>query len=162
MMIKKIDEMASEKGWTIEKKSTVKFNLPESLVNRYGSFPADWTEFNSTIDSLINQAETVWFLCSKDYEKQDEGSFCWNEWELISLQAASDNKDEEWQKNIRQFWDAHLPIVLSVGNDYEYYAIRLTDGFIVYGYEPEFEECVEVAQSFTEFVEKIISDEIDL
>lgn len=157
-----IDEVASRKGWTIEKKSTLKFDLPESIVNRYGSFPADWTEFISNIDSFVNQVETVWFLCSKDYKKQDEDSFRWNEWELISLQAAYDDEDEECQDNIRQFWDAHLPIILSVGNGYEYYAIRLCDGFIVYGYEPEFEKYEEVAKSFTEFVEKIISGEIDL
>jgi hypothetical protein len=161
-MLNKIDKLAIKKGWTIEKKSTPKFDLPESIANRYGSFPADWTEFISNIDSFINQVETVWFLCSKDYKEQDENSFRWNELELISLQAADDYGDEECQDNIRQFWDAHLPIVLSVGNDYEYFAIRLSDGFIVYGYEPEFEEYEEVAKSFIEFVEKIISREIDL
>lgn len=162
MMINKINEVATKKGWTIGKKSTPKFDLPEVVVNRYGCFPADWTEFISNIDGFVNEDETVWFLCSKDYKAQDENSFRWNEWELISLQAASDDEDRKWQDNIRQFWDAHLPIVLSVDNGYEYYAIRLSDGFIIYGHEPEFEEYEEVAKSFTEFVEKIISGEIDL
>ncbi len=161
-MLNKIDEVATKKGWITEKKDTPNFDLHKSIVNRYGSFPADWTEFISNIDSLVNEAETVWFLCSKDYKEQDEGSFRWNEWELISQQAAFDNRDKQWQDSIYHFWDAHLPIVLSVGNGYEYYAIRLLDGFIVYGYEPEFEEYEEVAKSFTEFIEKIISGEIDL
>ncbi|QUH20588.1 hypothetical protein [Alkaliphilus sp. B6464] len=65
-------------SFEINKEGLPKFDLPESIVNRYGSFPADCTEFISNIDSLVNQAETVWFLCSKDYKEQDEDYFRWN------------------------------------------------------------------------------------
>ena len=41
---------------------------------------------------------------------------------------------------------------MSVRDDYEYHAIDLTDGSIVYGYKEFFEEPTKIAASFTDFL----------
>ncbi len=43
-----------------------------------------------------------------------------------------------------------------------YYAISMNDGSIVYGSEPEFEECKIVANSFEDFLLKIMKCEISI
>ena len=54
------------------------------------------------------------------------------------------------------FWDAHLPIIMSVAEGhYSYYAISAADGAVVSGSEPEFESCEAAAASLEAFLEKI-------
>lgn len=67
-----------------------------------------------------------------------------------------------WKKAITSFWDNHLPVYISANGEYEYYALRMTDGCIVHGIEPEFEETIVVANSFFEFIEKICVGEINV
>ncbi|EDK4067349.1 hypothetical protein GGC09_01250 [Listeria monocytogenes] len=50
--------------------------------------------------------------------------------------------------------------MMSVGGSYEYYAIALNDGSVVHGSEPEFEESLVVADSFADFLLKIVAGEI--
>ena len=50
--------------------------------------------------------------------------------------------------------------MLCVGGEYEYYAINTATGIIVHGYEPEFEESSQVADSFFDFLSKIRTNEI--
>ncbi|HAA6474525.1 TPA_asm: hypothetical protein GF092_02615 [Listeria monocytogenes] len=50
--------------------------------------------------------------------------------------------------------------MMSVGGCYEYYAIALNDGSVVHGSEPEFEESLVVADSFAEFLLKIVAGEM--
>lgn len=155
-------KLQSTKSWSALRKEQPAFELPVEIQDRYKTFPRDWVLFISNYLSVVNSTETTWFLCSNDYALQDEDSFCWNEWELISLQAAIDNNDVAWQDSICKFWDKHLPILLSVADGYEYYAIRIFDGVIVKGCEPEFEDCSEVANNFGDLLEKIMSNEIYL
>ena len=84
----------------------------------------------------------------------------WNEWELLSLEAAGN--DAAWKDEIRKFWDGHLPVFLSLESGYAYYAISIKEGSIVYGSEPEFEECKIVADSYEDFMKKIIRGELQL
>ena len=91
---------------------------------------------------------------------QGDKAWQWNEWELLSLEAAGN--DAAWKDEIRKFWDGHLPVFLSLESGYAYYAISIKEGSIVYGSEPEFEECQTVADSFENFMEKIISKKIRL
>ena len=97
-------------------------------------------------------------ICCKDYYEQSENAFQWNEWERISLESAED--DEEWKKEISAFWDVHFPIAMSVKDGYSYYAMSMENGAIVYGCEPEFEECETVAECFDDFMEKIANGKI--
>ncbi len=149
-----------EKGWNIELREAQREYLPEIIIKRYGNVPKRWLEFIRSIKCMVSSDETAWFLCAEDFEvnvNSDEG-FQWNEWEIIGLRSAED--DEKWEREIRKFWDVHLPIIMSVKGFYSYYAIDVRDGFIVYGAEPEFEECKTVAASFEDFMEKIVKNQL--
>ena len=91
---------------------------------------------------------------------QTDSAFRWNEWELLSLEAAGD--DAAWRAEILAFWDAHLPIVLSVAEGYAYYALSLPDGAVIQGSEPEFEDCRTAAPSFRDFMGQVLRGEIQL
>ncbi len=145
-------------GWKVEASEKTENRLPQAIKERYTNIPQSWLEFISTVKSAINNDGTKWFLCRNDFEIQSEGSFRWNEWEIISLESAE--KDILWEAEIKQFWNSHLPIILSVKNGYAYYAISMENGSIVYGAEPEFEDCDIVASSFEEFMKKVINHEI--
>lgn len=144
-----------QQGWTVSGEDAAPRQLPLCVSGRYHNPPAEWVEFLNCVRSCVSPGETTWFLCLDDFERQDEDSFRWNEWELISLQAAMDDQDTEWQSSIKAFWGNHLPICLSVKGGYGYYAIRLSDGAVVHGTEPEFEETWEAAPSFGQFLEMI-------
>lgn len=79
---------------------------------------------------------------------------------MVSLEGAEG--DAEWENEIKEFWDNHLPIIMSVKCGYSYYAISMKNGSIVQGAEPEFEECEVIAGSFEEFIKKIIKKEISI
>ena len=97
-------------------------------------------EFVSIVKSMIRDDERAWFLCSEDYDMQGDKAWQWNEWELLSLEAAEN--DAAWKDEIRKFWDGHLPVFLSLEGGYAYYAISIKEGSIVYGSEPELSRCI--------------------
>ncbi|AXL12567.1 hypothetical protein DXT68_10730 [Microbacterium foliorum] len=107
----------------------------------------------SSFSLLANVDETVWFLSRDDYSTGADGAFAWNEYEQLSLQAAT--TDDE-AAAISRFWTRHLPLLLSVRNGYEYLAVR-DDGAVVHGAEPEFEEAVVVFSHFDDLLTHIIS-----
>lgn len=150
----------SKNRWTISRQNVSPYRLPECISGRYNSPPAEWVEFLNSISVCVNPDEIAWFLCTNDFNEQGDDAFRWNEFELMSLQAAIDDSDEEWQSAIVKFWDNHLPIYLSVAGGYEYYAIRMSDGVIVHGAEPEFEETTDAAPSFAKFMEMICAGDI--
>lgn len=147
-------------GWIIKKTNMETSNLPE-CINRYNKIPTEYTRFLSGIRSCTNSDETVWMLGTEDFGMQAD-AFKWNEFEIISLQAAADAEDKEWKARIKDFWNHHLPFCLSVKGGYSYYAIRMEDGIVVRGAEPEFEETTETAASFREFMEMVCRKEISL
>lgn len=153
-------EYMKENGWNIELYETQPPCLPKAITDRYGSIPEQWLEFISEIEYMTNADETMWFLCAEDFNVQGDVAFQWNDWEYISLEGAKD--DEEWQAEIKKFWDSHFPIIMSVRDGYSYYAISMENGSIVKGVEPEFEECWPVASSFVDFMEKIIKKQLRL
>lgn len=159
-MIDKFLDCMKNRGWTVETNKEQKFCLSEPMKSRYTGYPESWVEFVSTVKSMIRGDEEVWFLCSEDYDVQGDKAWQWNEWELLSLEAAGN--DAAWKDEIRKFWDGHLPVFLSLESGYAYYAISIKEGSIVYGSEPEFEECKIVADSFEDFMKKIIRGELQL
>ena len=132
--------------------------LPPWITERYHSLPALWLQFIGEVRELFSPDETVWFLCAEDYDTRLDHAWRWNEWEQLSLENAEG--DPDWTREIKAFWHGHLPIVLSVRNGYAYYAISMADGSVVYGSEPEFEECETVAGSFAEFLERVMDGTI--
>jgi len=71
----------------------------------------------------------------------------------MSLEAAG--SDVDWCAAIRSFWQSHFALFLSVNDSYQYFAYCLEGplrGQMVYGSEPEFEECSVVATSLVDFL----------
>ncbi len=149
-----------EQGWVVELNEKREHCLPQVIRERYISVPQQWLDFISAVKSLINDDDTTWFLWGDDFDLQKEHSLRWNEWEIISLESAE--SDTEWESEIREFWNTYLPITMSVKSGYSYYAISMNDGSIVHGSEPEFEEYKIVANSFEDFLQKIMKCEISI
>lgn len=147
-----------EQGWMVALNEKRENRLPQAIEERYTNIPRRWLDFISTVKSLISGDETTWFLCKNNFDVQKEDSFRWNEWEIISLESAGN--DIEWETEIKRFWNIHLPIIMSVKDGYSYYAISMENGSVVYGSGPEFEECEMVADSFEEFLSKIMKRRI--
>ena len=147
-------------GWNVEKNEHATYHMPDFFKTRYKNTPQSWLEFAGSVKCIVTHDESAWFLCAADFAPQADSAFQWNEWELISLGAAED--DANLQANLAAFWNTHLPVFMSVKGVYSYYAISMENGSIVYGSEPEFEECRTVAESFEEFLSKIIHGQIKL
>ncbi|MCX4354871.1 MAG: hypothetical protein OSJ43_01460 [Oscillospiraceae bacterium] len=90
---------------------------------------------------------------------ESEGEFAWNEFQKIEHENAFEDDDRD---AVEQFWRGHLPIMMSVGGGYKYWALRLADGKSVSGYEPMFEETSVAANSLEDFLKKIIDGCISL
>jgi hypothetical protein len=137
-------------GWQVEPAS-LDAEIPKHLLARYGSFPAELVAFISSFSRCTDPTEQAWFVAARDLMRDEP--FRFNELELMSLSAAG--SDEDWSAAIRAFWSGHFPFFLSVAGSYQYFALSLagpTKGSVVYGAEPEFEECSIVAPSLTEFL----------
>ncbi len=161
-MINKIGKFmiwANDNGWDIAKKSGLQLNLDSSIIARYKEIPNEYLEFLSVVEKCVTPNETTWFICENEFNNSSDTEFKWNEYELLSLEAAME--DAVWKSEITTWWDNHLPIVMSVEGGYSFYAIDLTSGAIVRGYEPEFEEVDKVANNLEEFLGLMMSNSIE-
>jgi len=151
---------AKQNNWQVDI-SNEERDIPEWAFRRYSSLPEEYVAFLKQIHILSNREDTCWFL-NVDNFKGAAFDTAWqaNSFEKISLEAA--DGDSEWAETISQFWNEHIPIVFSLKNGYEYYAICLSDGAVVNGIEPDFEETSFVANSLADFFEKIIAGTIVL
>lgn len=152
-MLNGFKEWAKKNGWNIfpAKDSN---DFPDFITERY-TIPENWAQFIRPLEVCENNDATVWFVTPWDFRRHENG-FRWNEFELMSL---------EWcdgDSAVTEFWDRHIPVVQSVKDGYSYYAINTENGKVVYGCEPEFEEAETVADSFEDFIAKIIAGEIKL
>jgi len=147
----KFEEWAKKNNWKITKQTK---DLPSDILERYSNIPESWLSFIEGYGSIMNDKENIWFLTVENFYPKSEDEWRYNEFELISLDTA--DEDEDFISEITNFWNNHIPIIMSVGNGYEYYAIELDSGNIVSGFEPEFEEAETIAESFDEFLEMII------
>ncbi len=142
-----------QQGWIVVERPPRTLRLPREIAAKHPNLPNDLSEFLSGLDSCVNATQTAWFLCEADYAGTSGSAFRWNEWEQMSLAAA--DGDSKLITEIRMFWDAHLPISISVDDGYAYHAVRTTAnefGQIVEGREPLFEEASVVAESFAAFM----------
>lgn len=157
-MYKKFIEWARQNQWDVAEKKYKNLNLNYKFKSRYPEIPMIYIEFLKTVDAIISPNQTKWFLCENNYNETSNLGFKWNEFELLSLEAAKG--DEEWQFEIISWWTKHLPILISVEGEYSFYAIDLANnkGSIVRGYEPEFEEVEIVADNFIDFLNLIIEN----
>jgi len=153
---------AKDNGWDITLKSESGLELGDSIISRYKEIPPNYVEFLKRVKQCIAPNEKTWFICEDEYNNNSNIAFKWNEFELLSLEAAEN--DKEWKTEIVSWWDKHLPIVMSVDEGYSFYAIDLNDniGSIVQGFEPEFEEVEKIANNIEDFLELIITGTIEL
>ncbi len=145
-------ELLKSKGWSVELWAGVTPPaLDPAFTLRYPRIPADYVKFLQTVKSCVNADETVWFLCLDDYNKTNSDSgWEWNAMELIDLDGA----DDDGRAEVIEFWNRHLPFMLSVGGEYAYLAFRVAEepfGSVVEGWEV-LTEATERARSFDEFV----------
>jgi len=137
-------------GWKVDPPA-LDAGIPKHLLERYDDLPDELVAFITSFSRCTNSSEQTWFVAARDLVRSEP--FRFNEFELMSLSAAG--SDGDWSAAIRAFWKRHFPIVLSVAGSYQYFALSLegpTKGSVVYGAEPEFEECSIVAPSLTEFL----------
>ena len=128
--------------------------LNVQFTSRYPRIPSDYFTFLNSFSLLMNHSETTWFNSISDFNQTNtESDFKWNEFEIMSVDAFEG--DREQQQIIKEFWDKHLPIILSVTDGYAFFAIGVAEenfGKVYFGIEPEFEEVELVANSFDEFI----------
>jgi len=149
---------AIRNNWQVEI-SSIEQEIPKEAFCRYAMLPEDYMNFLKHIITLSDETDTGWFLNVDDFK----GTNLDTEWqpcsfEDISIEAA--DGDDELIAEITVFWNEHIPIFFCLANGYEYYAIRLSDGSVVNGIEPEFEETSVVSASFKDFLKKIMTNDI--
>lgn len=129
----------SDAGWVREASTRpADAPVPRPLVGASEPLVA-WV---SSFSVLASPDDQVWFLSAQSYAGgvSDE-AFPWDAFRHESLAAAS-GTDE--RSAVDAFWSAHLPILISVRDGYEYLAVA-PDGQVVRGGEPEYEEVTVVA-----------------
>ena len=140
-----------EGGFIVERRESPK-ELPAELLKRYKNIPLEYLSFLQQFKQITNQEDTSWFNSIEDFDGETDTDFKWNDFELQSLEALED--DEEETEKARNFWNNHIPILMSV-TEYEYLAICLESsryGEIVHGIEPEFEETTKICDNFEQLI----------
>ena len=142
-------------GWTVNVASEPQ-PLPSIINERYPEIPPSLRSFIEHIETCARGDEQVWFLTSADYAGESESSFAWNECESLE----SEDTDADTAAEIQAFWNAHLPILLSIAGDYSYLAVCVDRaspnyGFVVEGYAPEFRETSRLCRSFDDLLDQI-------
>lgn len=127
--------------------------LPEGLLKRHPGIPPDYLQFLRQFTQITNAENTAWFLSVEDFRGESETAFLWNEFESQSEEAFQGDAAE--LESVREFWDKHLPVAMSVKGEYQYLALCLGSenyGAVVYGAEPEYEDAQKVCDSFAELI----------
>ena len=145
-------KIIEEAGFLVTRRNEHK-GLSDNILSRYKKIPTEYLNFLNQFETITNKEDNVWFVSIEDFNEETETDFTWNAFELMSLEAFEEDKEES--ERIRKFWDNHIPILMSV-REYEYLAICLTEdrfGEIVHGIEPEFEEVSKVCNNFEELID---------
>ncbi|MGO4294323.1 hypothetical protein [Chitinophaga sp. RAB17] len=140
-------ESLSKQGWDIQLNTE---DLKRVINERVNNTSEDFKNFITSFDICANKEDNTWFLSYRDYDNKTDSAFPWNEFEEQSLQSA----ERDSMDAIKKFWESHLPFLMSVKNGYQYVAIGIGEenaGKIYYGREPEYEEAILIAESFSVF-----------
>lgn len=143
------------RGWTLEARSDGA--AVDAAALRGAS--EELRRFLCSYQTLTNAAETRWLNAADDFGRTPASGFAWNEFERIALAAAEG--DDAWIRDVQAFWSMHLPILMSVGNRYEYVAYCTAGthaGAYVHGAEPEFDDVTVVATSLDGFKTWVLSN----
>ena len=157
MLLSDVLECLRGLKWQVVERQPELLRLPDTVVARHPRIPTLVTEFLGSFVTCEKADQTEWFLSGADFAGATSSAFRWDAWEQLSLEAAGD--DDDMIRDIYAFWDAHIPILLSVRDGYAYHAVKTAaDGFgrVVAGREPEFEEADVLADSFEEYLRQIM------
>ena len=116
--------------------------VPNVIINSFASFRI-----------AASADDKSWLNTGLELSEKYNPSYAWNQWELDSLTAAGE--DIQWIESINSFWDQHFPFLMSVKNSYSFFAIRQSDGAIVHGEEPLFEDTSVIAQDLQDCLKKL-------
>src|SRR5688572_16482461 len=133
----KLLQILRRRGWSVRPAARARKLLAAAIAKRYPRLPADVEAFLSGLEICVSPNEKAWFLTATDFARKRGSGFSWNAIELMMLEDAEG--DPLAQAQIRSFWDDHLPVMLAVHSDYDYLAVRLSDGAVVHGFAPEWE-----------------------
>ena len=153
-------EKLTKAGFKVKNNST-ELEIPKSLLNRYKNLPIEYLTFLKNFKQITNEKDTAWFNLIKEFNGNSENEFKWNEFELLSLEWSEDDTEE--LEAVAKFWNQHIPIIMSVKNEYQFLAICLEKekyGEIVHGTEPEFENAKKVCNNFDELIELLEKKEL--
>ena len=138
-------------GWIVRGANDVA-TLPPEVLLRYPWIPPHIQSFLCAHAQICRADELAWLLLAPNFNGTSGSAYRWNELEVQSIEGT--RGDLTWQQEIRSFWDAHLPIAMSIQGGYSYHALR-SDGAVVAGREPEYEESHRVAESYDEFLDQL-------
>jgi hypothetical protein len=146
-------QLLEEQKWIVKIEELLdKTKFSELADGKIAKTSEEFQDFITLFSVCANESDNIWFLSYKDYNNSDNSSsFSWNEFEIQSLDI-SENDSE--RNEIRNFWDRHLPFLMSVKNGYQYLSIGIREdnfGKIYYGCEPIYEEAILIAESFSNF-----------
>lgn len=79
---------AGEKGWDIMSESGSQSHLNSSITSRYKGLPDEYLEFLNVVEKCVAPDEQTWFICEAEFNNSTETAFQWNEFEMLSLEAA--------------------------------------------------------------------------
>jgi hypothetical protein len=126
---------------------------PSCIAERYPSLQAEVIDVLSQATRCSSRDEQSWLLTLQAFQASPLQGFRWNLYEMMAHDAATTDGERD---TITRFWDEHFPFLLSVRADYDYLAVRLSDGCVVHACAPEWELPSVLEPSFGAFVERVI------
>lgn len=137
--------------WNIRPIANTSKGEVDKLANgRFKNVAEDVKNFIYLFDLCANKEDNIWFLSPLDYSNETEVAFPWNEFENQSMESVT----EEMKPVVAEFWESHLPILMSVKKGYQYVAVGIGEtnrDKVYYGSGPEYEETALIAESFSAF-----------
>jgi len=121
--------------------------------------PADYRHLVEAFGSVTSADERAWLVTGEVFAGSDS-AFTWNEWEVQSLESAGD--DRPFAARIVQFWDQHVPLVMSVKSGYAHFSLDLKTLGVVVGSEPEYERVLPLASSVEALLHRIVESDTAL
>ncbi len=139
--------LAGLTGWKSEL-LTGREPLPSHVLSRYPGIPEDYLEFVESTKSVVAPGDIAWLVTTRVFAGKAGVAYAWNEWEQQSIEAAEGHPS--LSVAVHDFWDKHLPVLMSVKSGYAYFALNLDSLQVVCGEEPEYEEPIILASSLEE------------
>lgn len=141
-------------GWTVELEAEPR-PLPTAITERCTVIPLLFAEFATKVRRCERGDETVWLLTAHDYSQSPAAEgFAWDTFETMMLEPGRHNGLVD-RFRTRSFWQRHLPILQSVGGDYEYLAIDTKDAAVVWADVVDFDNTLQVAPDIADFFRQL-------